>query len=157
MRTYVGERSAYGVRVAVLEEGKRPRALAPRNDIRCHWPDGFEWGYVGFGPAQLALALLVDHLEDERDSLEFYQDFTREVVADLPFWGWEMTSGQIDESLSRILREISLGNKPTALDRSGEKDTGLDESGPKAGGETRVTWIGGPKFDRFAGRNFEAP
>jgi len=29
---------------------------APRSDLRNHSPNGFEWGYSGSGPAQLALA-----------------------------------------------------------------------------------------------------
>ena len=28
--------------------------------VRKHSPDGFEWGYSGSGPAQLALAILMD-------------------------------------------------------------------------------------------------
>src|SRR6059036_1653610 len=31
-------------------------------EIRNHSPTGFQWGYAGSGPAQLALALLVDAL-----------------------------------------------------------------------------------------------
>lgn len=36
--------------------------LSPRNDVRNHSPDGFQWGYGGSGPAQLALALCLDVL-----------------------------------------------------------------------------------------------
>lgn len=49
---YEGKR-AYG-QTFVTVNG---RALDPRFDLRFHSPDGFEWGYGGSGPAQLALAL----------------------------------------------------------------------------------------------------
>lgn len=42
-----------------------PRPLEPRHDLRNHSPDGFEWGYSGSGPAQLALALAADVLGDD--------------------------------------------------------------------------------------------
>jgi len=46
--------------------GKR---LDPRNDIRNHSPAGFEWGYCGSGPAQLALALVVHHVKHHPEDL----------------------------------------------------------------------------------------
>lgn len=56
------------VRVAG-KEGSRGKVLAtvngrplnPRTDLFNHSPDGFEMGYGGSGPAQLALAILADH------------------------------------------------------------------------------------------------
>lgn len=51
--------------------------------VRNHSPDGFNWGYGGSGPAQLALALLL-HLEGELFSRQHYQDFKWEVIARLP-------------------------------------------------------------------------
>src|SRR5439155_2970286 len=39
--------------------------LNPRLDLRKHSVTGFEWGYGGSGPAQLALALLADHLAND--------------------------------------------------------------------------------------------
>ena len=41
----------------------------------------FDWGYDGDGPSQLALAILYDHTDDERRSLEYYQDFKDYRVA----------------------------------------------------------------------------
>ncbi|RTL26956.1 MAG: hypothetical protein EKK55_07055 [Rhodocyclaceae bacterium] len=37
--------------------------LPPRLDILNRSPDGFNWGYGGAGPTQLAVAILADHLE----------------------------------------------------------------------------------------------
>ncbi|GAF79707.1 unnamed protein product, partial [marine sediment metagenome] len=39
--------------------------LPPRLDLRNHSPMGFECGYLGSGPAQLALALLADVFDDQ--------------------------------------------------------------------------------------------
>lgn len=61
MKTYIGERLEHGCEVYVLEDGKR-RPLSLRLDLRNHSPEGFEWGYGGSGPAQLALAILADCL-----------------------------------------------------------------------------------------------
>lgn len=42
--------------------GHRPE-LPLRLDLYDHSPTGFEWGYSGSGPAQLALAILADHFD----------------------------------------------------------------------------------------------
>jgi hypothetical protein len=44
-------------------------------ELRNHSPTGFAWGYGGSGPAQLALALLVDATQDQTLALRHYQDF----------------------------------------------------------------------------------
>ena len=45
-----------------------------------HSPDGFNWGYGGSGPAQLALAILIEVMGQERALME-YQNFKDEHVA----------------------------------------------------------------------------
>jgi hypothetical protein len=68
----------------------------PSIAIRNHSPTGFEWGYTGSGPAQLALALLLDAGCCERVDLERqYQSFKREVVARMPRDGWTLTVEEI--------------------------------------------------------------
>jgi hypothetical protein len=54
----------------------------------------FEWGYEGSGPAQLALALLLDVAGSSKLAVQLHQDFKTEFVAS---WGeeWEITSDQI--------------------------------------------------------------
>jgi hypothetical protein len=44
-----------------------------------HSPDGFNWGYMGSGPAQLALAVLLEVNDDATG----YQDFKARVIAEL--------------------------------------------------------------------------
>lgn len=43
-----------------------------------HSPDGFNWGYAGSGPAQLALAILLEQ------ALSHYQQFKWDVISKLP-------------------------------------------------------------------------
>lgn len=51
--------------------------------IRNHSPDGFNWGYGGSGPAQLALAICLQ-LMSKDDAQSFYQHLKYHVIAELP-------------------------------------------------------------------------
>jgi hypothetical protein len=57
--------------------------LAKRYDLLSASPSGFEFGYGGSGPCQLAIAILAHAYSDEF-ACEHYQQFKREVVAELP-------------------------------------------------------------------------
>jgi Family of unknown function (DUF6166) len=96
MKAYVGGRSLAGAQVTV--DGK---PLDPRFDLKRLSPTGFEWTYEGNGPAQLALALLAEHLGDDGKALQLYQPFMRAVVAELDN-SWELTSADIDAALKDI-------------------------------------------------------
>ena len=48
-----------------------------------HSPDGFNWGYRGSGPAQLALAVMLELTDQDDTALRLYQKFKAEVVANL--------------------------------------------------------------------------
>ncbi|HVM79424.1 MAG TPA: DUF6166 domain-containing protein [Stellaceae bacterium] len=95
MKVYEGGRSLDGSIVTV--DGK---PLAPRYDLRRLSKTGFEWTFEGPGPAQLALALLADHLGDDHEALARYERFMREVVAHLDN-AWRLTSADIDRALGR--------------------------------------------------------
>jgi len=97
MRIYQGIRQGRAVDVTV--NGCR---LNPRFDLWNHSPTGFEWGYGGSGPAQLALALLADHLGDDEQALNLYQRFKWAVIAELPGKQWRLTSREIDQALQNI-------------------------------------------------------
>ena len=97
MKTYEGRREGHVVLVTA-----NGRSLHPRLDLRNHSPTGFEWGYGGSGPAQLALALLADHLNDEVRALQLYQSFKRSVVAGLPDQSWTLTSQEMDQALEKL-------------------------------------------------------
>ena len=111
MATYKG----FGERVGrggflVTKDGQ---TLSPGKSQKAwnHSPDGFNWGYGGSGPAQLALALLLE--ETNKDTAVCYhQRFKWEVVAMLKD-GWELTSEQIQNWLKQ---------QPDLLEQQGAKD-----------------------------------
>lgn len=104
-----------------------------------HSPDGFEWGYGGSGPADLALAILADHLGEAPSAQELrqgeslawrlYQDFKWHFVGRFGDT-WALTSGQIDEwlRLPPQAERVTLFRMYTQLDaeepdRNTEGDT----------------------------------
>jgi len=99
VKQYAGRRQGYAAIVTV--DG---RPLNPRLDLWNHSPTGFEWGYGGNGPAQLALAILADHLGDDEQAFNFHHRFKWAVTAELPRRSWTLTSQQIDQVL-QTLRE----------------------------------------------------
>jgi hypothetical protein len=113
-KIYRGKRLEDGVDVSVLVLDRRQRKrVRPLRHIPFHSPDGFAWGYYGSGPADLALAMLVDYLRERPprtgwlagakfsrwtvDSRAFahHQDFKREVVAQCGD-EWELYGLHID-------------------------------------------------------------
>jgi len=58
--------------------------LNPRKSQKIinHSPDGFNWGYGGSGPAQLALSILLEITSEEK-AIQMYQDFKWSVIASL--------------------------------------------------------------------------
>jgi hypothetical protein len=108
MKHYSGRREGYAVIVTV--DGRR---LNPRLDLWNHSPTGFEWGYCGSGPAQLALAILADHLRDDEQALNYYQRFKWAVIAKLPGCGWTLNRDDIDHAIAAIRdQEMVAGGVP---------------------------------------------
>jgi hypothetical protein len=97
MKSYEGRRKR---RAVIVTADGRP--LDPRLDLWNHSPPGFEWGYCGCGPAQLSLAILADHLADEQEALNLYHRFKWQVIAELPYKRWTLTSLDIDLAIKRI-------------------------------------------------------
>lgn len=64
-------------------------------NVRNHSPSGFEWGYSGSGPAQLAVAILCDIYGPESAEVLMYQDFKSAVIVQLPKEKWELTEQNI--------------------------------------------------------------
>lgn len=56
----------------------------PSQAVRNHSPTGFAWGYGGSGPAQLALAILMDRGVPPRIAERFYQAFKWDCISRLP-------------------------------------------------------------------------
>ncbi|HEU6448902.1 MAG TPA: DUF6166 domain-containing protein [Verrucomicrobiae bacterium] len=103
MKHYEGRRRFGATRVTV--DGWKLKA---RLDLRSHSPAEFEWGYGGSGPAQLALAILADHLQDDQEALNLYQRFKWNVIAGLPRHYWKLSSRDIDRALQEIRNKEPL-------------------------------------------------
>lgn len=102
MKIYEGVRGMHRVIVTVTqpETGRLP--LPTRYDLRNHSPDGFNWGYPGSGPAQLALAICADALKDDERALRIYQIFKNRVVAQLAGERFSLAESTVLEEIRRI-------------------------------------------------------
>jgi len=99
MKTYKGIRVS-PFKVQVTADGQ-PLDPKPSQQIWNHSPDGFNWGYGGSGPSQLALAILLDYFNDPILARKYYQDFKWEIVSKLPDT-WEITSAQIEHAIYHV-------------------------------------------------------
>ncbi|MFC7143242.1 DUF6166 domain-containing protein [Halosimplex aquaticum] len=93
----------------IVEKQSDQEQLTPDRSLELanHSPSGFEWGYGGSGPAQLALALLLDYTDNEEVALAEYKAFKTEVVSQLectePDNCWRLTGHEIDTTLREIV------------------------------------------------------
>lgn len=77
--------------------------LPPRLDLANHSPSGYEWGYLGSGPAQLSLAILAQCIADE-DAVRLHQEFKTCYIAVLARGGnetWEIEEDAVVEWYQR--------------------------------------------------------
>lgn len=90
MLTYLGRRfpTHMGCRVWMINELGSMRILPKCLGLRAHSPSGFEWGYGGSGPHQLALALLVNATGQNDIALAHYNELVSAFVSKLPQWVW---------------------------------------------------------------------
>jgi hypothetical protein len=105
-RTYGGSRpfQVGPGEVVRIEPDGTETPLDPRHDLACHSPDGFQWGYGGSGPAQLALALVADATGDDKLALRTYQRFKFEIVTGLPNI-WRLDAVNIAEFAKALDRD----------------------------------------------------
>lgn len=106
---YHGWREAPGYTIVTSNPGGIPKRLATRTDLANHSPDGFEWGYPGSGPAQLALAICADFLDDDAEALKVYQDFKMARVATIQSDDWIITSTEVGATIAAIRESKSRG------------------------------------------------
>jgi hypothetical protein len=88
MKIYRGERIEGAPLVTV--DGK-PLPPGPSLKVWNHSPAGFEWGYAGSGPAQLALALLLDATGDPEYAEIMHQRFKFDVVCMFQSEQWTLS------------------------------------------------------------------
>lgn len=69
-----------------------------------HSPDGFAWGYSGSGPAQLALAVLLEFTDAETAQL-LHQYFKTQFIETLPHDDFEIQL-EIDSWIKSKLEEL---------------------------------------------------
>lgn len=79
-------------------------------DLVNHSPSGFEVGYRGNGPAQLACALLLNYYDDEQFAREHYIAFRNQVVSQLECDGaaacWHLTGEEIDAAMATLTDDV---------------------------------------------------
>ena len=121
--TYRGSTRNGNCTVTKENPGECPEELKPRTDLRNHSPDGFNWGYQGSGPAQLALALLCDVTGSDKLAATHYQRFKSDHVARWNQDSFETTSVEIshwmdgvglDEPRINLIRDLEEAQKTLA-------------------------------------------
>ena len=76
------------------------KPLNPMLEILNYSPSGFEWGFSGAGPSQLAFAILAD-LYGVKTAESKFQVFKNRIVKRLPETGWNLTEKMIRDSLEK--------------------------------------------------------
>lgn len=85
-----------GFRVLKMD-GLTEQVLDPKPSQKAYnHSQEFSWGYSGSGPAQLALALLLDATGNQEKAVKYHQAFKESFVAAWPqHTGWGITKDQI--------------------------------------------------------------
>lgn len=109
MNTYKAFREN-GQPVVVVVNGAKSRTLTEEASLEVinHATYGFEWGYYGSGPAQLALAILLDHTRNSGVATRHYQAFKRDFVGPASETGFTVTSRQIKIWLADRVRSLTV-------------------------------------------------
>jgi len=113
MKVYIGERTSKGCEVWVLESTVEGMTRKPLEHVVLHSPDGFEWGYGGSGPSELALSLLLDLLNETThigsQAWDLHHAFTKNVVAGFNQEGF-CISAEAVKSWVRTQQERKVSN-----------------------------------------------
>lgn len=142
-KSYVGTRKGGEAQVKVYGvEDRQPIMGYQLPHIALHSPDGFEWGYGGSGPADLALAILADYFEEPADlvlaaarsmwaprskAVALHQDFKAYVVAHLAGPAWKIPVEQIEAWLKltpnvEALAHLAIVDADLEAIREAERD-----------------------------------
>jgi hypothetical protein len=106
MTIYQGQRDADGHAIVTVRQQGRVR---PLRHFVLHSPTGFDWGYAGSGPADLARSLLAHHLKrGVAPPPRVYQAFKFAVVTSLPRDGWTLTTDDIEQALTTICDQHTI-------------------------------------------------
>jgi uncharacterized protein DUF6166 len=105
MKMYVGHRTKRGCKVFIVGYDGDSYKLPLCQSLVNHSPDGFEWGYSGAGPAQLAFALCFNVIGDEEIVRQVYQEFKRRHIATIRQTNWRMKEQEVVRAISAIVKE----------------------------------------------------
>jgi hypothetical protein len=106
-RYYRGFRDNDGNAHVMMVDDDRLSDLPLRLDLDNHSPTGFEWGYGGSGPAQLALALLADVLQNDARAAILHQRFKWKFIATIPQdQNWQMSASEVLDKAALVAREV---------------------------------------------------
>jgi len=99
--SYLGTNTGAGPQPVIRHSTNGDTVLDPKPSQKAwnHSPDGFQWGYEGSGPAQLALAILLDITSDKERSVRLHQEFKRDKIATLDN-NFVLTVNEIDAWLA---------------------------------------------------------
>jgi hypothetical protein len=96
-------------------DGVIMRSLPLRLDLANHSPTGFEWGYGGSGPAQLALAILADVFRNDQLAVRLHQRFKWDAIATLERTRpWQMTETEV-LTIVHLLSPQTLAKPPVLM------------------------------------------
>jgi hypothetical protein len=112
MKTYHGKRSGGDTTpgpVTVSAHYRKPRPLVLRHDLTKHPGCGFNWGYFGSGPNQLATALLSDALGHDDLAVALHQQFKDDVISQLSDEWW-LTDLDVIDWIRRRMRQAAPPN-----------------------------------------------
>jgi hypothetical protein len=106
MKIYSGKRDKHDHCVVhVIQADGDSHLLDPRFKDCSHSPTGFEWGYTGSGPAQLAFAILADAVHIEL-AHALHQRFKFAVIGQLARREpWRITEQQVLDFVMEQMRE----------------------------------------------------
>jgi hypothetical protein len=114
LMVFTGKRTPFAEqnRVIFTIDGKQWANLPLYLDEVNHSPTGFEWGYWGSGPSQLAYAILRTHYEivfnytpeqAKASALEHYQYFKESVIGRIKSKEWTITTEDIRKWWAKTL------------------------------------------------------
>lgn len=109
--TFTGKRTPTGTIVLVNEGGDASANLPLYLNEVDHSPTGFEWGYYGSGPSQLAYAILrymfgkmlVDQDKAREVAEKNHMEFKRDVIGGIHSETWKLTERELEFTLSKYL------------------------------------------------------
>lgn len=90
------ENMIVGIRKPIVTVHGRELRPGPSQKLRNHSPSGFEWGYGGSGPSQLAMAILLEVTGDKDVTGRHYQAFKNDFVSLFPHECFALTVEEVN-------------------------------------------------------------